>query len=90
MTAYSKLIHRIEHLEPDIVSSLIGTEFTISQLYRLFTLAKPEQERSNFYRFLKQAKLINTTGKVSKPGTGRPARLYTFRNKTGEGLHVLY
>lgn len=89
-TAYGKLIHRIEHLEPDVIHNLIGREFKIPQLYQLFTLARPEQERSNFYRFLKKADLLKSTGKILKNSTGRPAQLYGLKKRKGNTLYILY
>lgn len=73
-----------------VVFELLPGEFTLLQLQRVVeALSGAELHKQNFRRLVNNAHLVESIGRNSAPGRGRPAELHRFRREVlGEKLTV--
>lgn len=77
-TAIARLRAKIKYRP--VVFEVMAPTFTLLQLQRsVEALAGREVHKPNFRRLIEQQELVEETGETSTEGTGRPARLYRFR-----------
>lgn len=78
--AIERLQSKLEYT--NIAYSLLPKEFTLTELQKIYEVGLGrEMDKRNFRKKFIQLQLIKDTGKFSKGGRQRPARLFTFINR---------
>ncbi|MGB5018270.1 MAG: NUDIX domain-containing protein [Candidatus Moraniibacteriota bacterium] len=86
--ARERLIGKIGY--SNIGYALLPKEFTLSELQEVYEaiLGRPLDKR-NFRKKIQDVKLVMETGKKRQAGASRPAKLYSFSNRTLKMVDVL-
>lgn len=83
--AHNRLKSKISYT--NIVFSLLSTNFTLTELQKAYeAIFGKELDKRNFRKKFLSLDLIKETGKVSRSGAHRPAKLYTFKKQSLEEL----